>query len=471
MTTRVSTCLVDHHPSVVKNLFPKEALIKIQSHYDILDGREIEKILGEKETQQFKASLRNNIFPQGYFMDEFHKPVVSLYYYKNVEEAQSETNRNALRSHGASHGTIDAQLHPEYRHLWNRIIEMVNDLVFPDNPKESAKSIRNNQLIITSLLPIEELKATYLKDLPLADRERKKQLLKFKDINFHELEEGEQIFYWPYVTACKSYNLLHKRLKFSKQEIENLIKTCNFKTSIYEIRQTEDWTKDEDVHLSNLPYFINILDNAEKIAQENTKNRGEVIEEIMRKPKKISCINITPSLRVPESENTNEKMFEKSLDIWKISKLIRILGALQEGETAEAALYDISEHITSSTIVTYGTTNNWTHEVLIPKPRNHKEQIFKMVLKIKFLLLIVNPTFNYKTKPHKGDKIRAYDEEIIFPKIEPKKIDTIEKTLETKEDTCKEIQKELENYAKTSKLKQRMETALNQTTTPQNTTH
>jgi len=464
VTTTVSTSLVDHHPSVVKNVFPKEALINLQSYYDVLDGRDIKKILGEKRTQQFKVSLKENIFPQGYILEEFHKPVISLYYYKNFEETQSKMNRNALRSHGASHGTIDALLHPEYRHLWNRIIEMVDDIVFPENPKENAKSIRNNQLIITSLLPVEELKATYLKDLPLADQKRKTQLLKFKDMDLYELEKEEQKLYWPYVTASKSFNLLNKNLKFNPQKIKNLIKTCNFKTSIYEIRDTEVWAN-EDVLISNLPHFINILDNAEKIAEESPKDRGEVIEEIMRKPRKIKCINLTPSLRIPKSEDT-QKTFMKSIDIWKTWKLTNVLGALQEGEIAEAALYDISEYIVSSTIVTSGTTNQWTHEILIPKPRNHKEQIFKIVMKIKYLLLKINPAFNYKTELDKGDTIRAYDEEITFPRIVPIKTNTIQKTLETEEDNCKEIEKELENYAKTSKLKERMETALNQLSSP-----
>jgi hypothetical protein len=459
MATEFSKCVVDHHPSVVKNVFPEEALIKIRTHYDILNRREIKNILGEKRNEQFEASLWKNIFPQGYFYKEFHKPVVSLYYYKNVE---NEKNRNALRSHGASHGVIDALLHPEYRHFWARITGLVTDILFPENPKENAKSIGNNQLIITSLLPVEELKATYLKDLPLADQERKEQLLKFKDLDLHKPKD--QKFYWPYVAACKLYNLLREHLKFNPQEIENLIKTFNFKICLYEIIQPEFWHPKEDVYLSNLPYFIGILSNAEKIAG-NSKNRGELIEEIMRKPPKIKSINLKSFLRIPKPENVTEKIFKRSRDMWKTLKFGCILAALQEEKIAEAAFYDISEYVISSTIVTSGDARQWTHEVLIPKPINYKEQIFKIVLKIRYLLLKINPAFNYEIDPRRGDIIRAYDEEIIFPRIDPAETNEIKETLENEGDYCKEIEKELEKYAKTSKLEQRMKNALNQTTT------
>ncbi|MEM3650432.1 MAG: hypothetical protein QW831_06895, partial [Candidatus Jordarchaeaceae archaeon] len=85
MATTVSTCLVDHHPSVVKNVFPREVLENIQFHYNVLNVREVEKILGEEGAKQFMVSLRDNVFPQGAFLDEFHKPVASLYYYKRLE--------------------------------------------------------------------------------------------------------------------------------------------------------------------------------------------------------------------------------------------------------------------------------------------------------------------------------------------------------------------------------------------------
>ncbi|MEM3650433.1 MAG: hypothetical protein QW831_06900, partial [Candidatus Jordarchaeaceae archaeon] len=373
----------------------------------------------------------------------------------------SETNRNALRVHGASHGTMDAFLHPESRHLWERIIEIVDDVIFLDDVEECAKSIRNNQVLLTSFLPVEEIKATYLRDFSLADQERRSQLLKFENIQIHELQEVEQKFHWPYVAACKSYNLLKKNL-FNAQEIEELIKICNSAALICVIRQTEDWIKDEDVYLSNLPHFINILGNAEKIADESPEDKWKAIENIMSKPKKVKCINLISSLRIPKLEEATAETFNRKVDLWRTWRLTSLLGALQEGEIAEAALYDISEHVVASAIVASGTANQWAYEVLIPKPKNNKEQIFKIILRLRSLLLKVNPALDYKPDLDRGDKIKIFDEEIIFPKIVPPKINKIKKTLETEEDNRKNIQKELEEYAKASKLEQRMETALNQ---------
>ncbi|MBS7251502.1 MAG: hypothetical protein KIH08_13080 [Candidatus Freyarchaeota archaeon] len=466
MSTTVSTCLVDHHPSVVKNVFPKEVLESIQPYYDVLNAEEVKKILGEEENEQFRVSLRGNVFPQGCLSDEFHMPVASLYHYKKLEGTLSEKNRSALRVHGASHGTMDASLHPENRHLWARIIEIVDDLIFLEDVGECAKSIRNNQVLLTSLLPVEEIKATYLKDLSLADQERRSQLLKFEYIQISELQEVEQKLHWSYVAACKSYNLLQKNL-FNTREIEDLIKICNSKSLICAIRQTENWIKGEDIYLSNLPHFINILGNAEKIAGENPKDKWKAIEDIMRKPPKVKCINLASSIRIPKLEEATVEKFKKSVDLWRTWKLISLLGALQEGEIAEAALYDLSDYIVASAIVTSGTPNQWTYEVLIPKPKNNKEQILKIIMRLRSLLLKVNPALNYKPDLKRGDKIKVFDKEIILPKIVPQ-INKIKKTLETEEDNRKDIQKELEEYAKTSKLEQRIETALNQTPTISN---
>lgn len=453
--------LVDHHPSVIKNVFPTEAINRLCSNYTFISRDNLRKIMGFKRTKEFEEGLIRNIFPHGYFYEEFNAPVLSLWFYKNLEEMQSQRNKNALRAHGFSHGILEALYHPEYTHLFRRIIEIIDDIILTNTPKESTRTIINNQLIITSLLPTEELKATYLTDYFLADQQRKKKLMELKERNLTEMKDLELKFEWAYVIAAKSFCFLNKELGLSKLDIEKIIRICNAQVNIFEIRESENWNPEEDKYLSNLPFFLTVLDKAEKITSEDRKNMMKKIKEIILQPVDISYLKIISSVHIPKLEIAKRG----SIDIWKTWKLEHALGAIHEGNLAQAALFDLSDFIVSSLIITQGGTTKLAYEILIPEPLKYEELIYKIVLKTKFLLLNINPTFNYELLPAQGHVVKSY-ENFIFPKIVPKDISKVKEKLDEEGDYCKEIEKELIKYAKISKLQKRMELALNLLSSP-----
>jgi hypothetical protein len=474
-----SELLVDHHPSIIKAIFPKETITKLPFHFRSLNKENIRKFLGRPALfGEFEKNLIYNVFPSStyeslpfyvrkklwkFIRDEFHNPVLSLWFYKDLEEVQSAKNKEALRVHGASHGIMDALNNPSYNHLLRRIIEIVDDIIFVDSPRESAIGVKNNQLLITSLLPTEELKATFLKDFALADKSRKRQLLRLKNIKLEEGEESRLKFNWPYVISGRSWNVLNN-LGFKESEIERIINLCNDVVNVFEIRESENWTKMEDVYLSNLPHFLTILSKAEEIGKEDFKDRFEKIREILHKPMKVNCINIAEFLRIPEWKD--EDLYLKKVASWKVWKIERVMGALQEGKIAEAALFDLADYIIFSIIATYGKIDELLYEVLVPKAPKHESQIYKVVMKIKFLLLKVCPAFSYNLVLKKAYTLKSYGEQITFPLLQGERLNVIKSRLQDSEEYARKIEQELKEYAKISKLNKRMESALKYLSTP-----
>jgi hypothetical protein len=144
---------------------------------------------------------------------------------------------------------------------------------------------------------------------------------------------------------------------------------------------------------------------------------------------------------------------------WKLKNTV---DAIIEGDLARASLFYIADFIVTSLIVVMGDIDNWKYEVLIPGKVGHEPEIAKMIAKFKFLLLKVNPTFNYDIEPEKGEKIKAFDMEFVFPRIKARKemMSEVKEVFEREDDLCKEIEKELEDYGKRIKLEEKVKSII-----------
>jgi hypothetical protein len=453
--------VVDHQPSVVENVFPAEIVTGLyKSHCSLSEGN-LCKYLGESKFKSFKEVLNRNVLVR--YGEEFVDPVVPLYYYRKLEKIQSEDNREALKLHGSSHGVIEGLFHPECRLLWRRILEISEDTILHDKPKENAISIKNNGILITSLLPIEEIRATYLRDWSRADLSRRKKLQEFQARNVIELCKAERwkaLIEWPYIIASKSVDLLRKA-GLNEKEINNVIRKCDLAASKFELLESKDWIAKEDNLISNLPYLVSILKNSEKI-REGTKTIDEVINDLSVKTDiDLSSFQISTYFNTSKLKSEELSRIEKGgLKIWKAWKLKNVADSIVEGELARASLYYIADYIVSSLILVEGETN-WRYEVLIPKMMEYEMEISKIVAKVKFLLLKVNPTFGYNIEP--GNEIKAFDTNFVFPIIKSRKesLSKIKELFEDEDDFCKEIEKELENYGKHTKLEEKIDSILN----------
>lgn len=449
--------VVDHQPSVVESVFPTEVVTGLRDSHINLTWKDLSRLLGEKRFHLFNHMLIKSATIGSYGRDEFVDPVIPLYYYSDLQKVQSEQNREALKLHGSSHGVIEGIFNPESRILWRRIMEICEDIIIQDNLTKNAKSILNNYILINSLMPIEELRATYLRDWVKADENRKKKLQEFEEMDINNVYEsyGEKQakIDWPYITACKSFSLL-KRTGFDVQKMEELIKKCDFMASRTELAQAEDWINEEDPYISSLPFLVSVLINSEKI-----KEGATTLEKVLQKPKRIECFELSTSM--PKPQLRFENWFKKSRNVWKAWVLNRIIEAIVEGDLTLGALYYISDYVIKSFIIVKSEFG-WKYEILVPKMVKHDQELAGIIAKIKFLLLQMTPTYNYDIEPKKGQQIKAFDIKFTFPKIKPKKesVGKIKELLSQENNFCSEIAKELKDYGEKINLERKVQTLL-----------
>jgi hypothetical protein len=454
----IRAVVVDHQPSIIENVFPAEIVSGLYSSYNFLSQEDLCSFLGKSRFESFKEILNKNVlFLNIKRFEEAVYPVVPLYYYRKLEAIQSESNREALKLHGSSHGVIEGLFHPESKLLWRRISEIADDMVFHDNPQENALSIRNNSIIMTSFSPIEELRATYIRDWSKADLTRRKELLSFEEEDIKELYKKDMpraLYEWPYIVASKSLRLLKK--SGLEEKIIEIVRKCDLAASEFELQESQDWVNKEDIRISNLPYLISLLHDSEKI-----KGGAKTIEEVLNKPRNVKCLqNLSYFHKLKLKEETDTK--RQAQRGWMAWKLKNTVDAIIEGDLARASLFYIADFIVTSLIVVMGDIDNWKYEVLIPGKVGHEPEIAKMIAKFKFLLLKVNPTFNYDIEPEKGEKIKAFDMEFVFPRIKARKemMSEVKEVFEREDDLCKEIEKELEDYGKRIKLEEKVKSII-----------
>jgi hypothetical protein len=408
--------VADDRSSIPHNIFPSEVFRELGSLYFSIKQSDLWKILGDN-FPPFNNILYKIIIPETWRKikrPEFYLPVVPLSYYNLLFEKHPDDIK-AIKLHGLCHAFMGLK-YPEYRYWWRRIVDMIG-LVLDKGvcSKDVEDHILKIGLIIQSLHPVEEMVATYLRDYRESSRSRRIWLEYFGRRNLKNNNE------WPYIVAYKSIYALHG-VGFDDVNIEEIIRLCNYQVNLHEIGEA----KSDHGYLSGTPYLINILKNVEEISEGKSKiEKFEIIDGILKNPVRTKSLeslsNIQNFLKEFKLFKGNE--FPSSEKLWDFWKKAKIYYFQTENNISLSTLYCIADYIVSSPIIMeYGKS----YEVIIPKMTqtdisgDEKRLLVEILILIRFLMLKLYPlTSNaFKLNFRDGDKIEAFGEEFIFPKIE-----------------------------------------------------